>query len=948
MPASKGEDRVNTKQFGILPSMGVLALLMSTPAFAQDAAVDDSEDIVVTGTSIRGIAPAGANVLSITEEDVEAAGVGNTIDLLRELPQAVGFFNGQPQPGAGVNVNSFSPIPRVVLRPVGNTTDVITAGGQLTLILVDGHRVVAGGVEQFGVDINMVPPSLLERVEIITDGGSAVYGSDAITGVMNFITRRSFDGVEFSGHYGYADGYDSADGTLTVGRDYGSGSIFASYNYSQHDALFGRDRDYIRDRGLEPDLVTPAPSGTHCATPTLTVTRQFVDYTFNGSTLEPIAEGFACDEGEPVTRYPEQYRHSLTLGWSQDLNETLRLDVRGFFTRLNTIQYDGPFSGDVRITTANPWYQNVPNPLLTNRAQSFRFNFSPVFGDYGLKQVTEVETWQFMPEVSWDIPFDWQVRASATYGESDVQFQNTELSAAFAQAAAEGTTFDTALNPYDLTLTNPDVLASLIGLNRGVGRNQFSDLRVIADGPLLDLPGGELRAAVGWEATRTEFRRQTTNTSTFQRNTPQIFDQDVSALFAELQVPIIGENNQLPLVERLSLQGSIRQDTYSDFGIRGDGGGPTDSAATTTSFGLTYEPIDWVTFSAGKSEAFVAPTVIEQAGAASPEASCRSAPSTVNLPGLPDTRIACPDRLSISGGVPPLPPLIAESYNFSLEVRPPILEGLTLRATFFHTLIKNRSGFPIGFDNTEGNYERFYETYANGDLPDNSLGFYYYGSELTQDVILRYADLVINPEFLAPYIDPDYDPVSGTNGPLEPQRQLQLILDPRSRNSGNLVSEGWDFSASYVRPTDWGSWDARFSATMPNVERTRNDPASPWVNQLTDEDVHLRYTASIGANIDNWRLQMRQSYTSGVDIVIPGSPHDRTDPTIVTDFFVRYDVNGEGLAEDLAFTLNVDNAFFDGDPQRGPFIRTDTGNASVPAGSTSIGRLVQFGVSKRF
>jgi iron complex outermembrane receptor protein len=916
--------------------MGVLALMMATPAFAQDQSAeladDTSEDIIVTGTSIRGVAPAGATVVSIDAEEVQATGASDTIDILRELPQAVGFFNAQPQPGAGSSTrNDFAPISRVVLRPIGTTTDIITNGGQLTLILIDGHRVVAGGIGQFGVDINAIPPSLLERVEIITDGGSAVYGSDGITGVMNFVTRRSFDGVEFNGHYGFADGYETSDGTLTVGRDYGSGSIFASYNYSQNDALFGRDRDYIRSYAVAEDLVTPRPGGTQCDTSNVSVGAA----DFRGTDFARIQDGIRCDTTDHVASYPEQYRHSLTLGWSQDLNEVLRLDVRGYFTRQNTIGYIGPFRQTLTITEDNPYYHDLGG-AFAGANQSVSFSYGPALGNYSSKRLTQMENWQFFPELSWDLPFDWQVRGSLSYGESEVQYENTVLRTDRANAAVAAHSFANALNPYDIAQTNSAVLASLLGRDRGVGLNQFSDARIIADGPLFALPGGELRGAIGAETARSEFRRQQTDTNTLEFREAQSLGQDVSALFAELQVPIVGQNNSFPLVHSLFLQGSIRQDTYSDFG-----------ETTNTAFGLTYEPVDWITFTANKSEAFVAPTVIEQLEARSPTAFCTAGapPRGVVIDDIlddDDHRATCPNYISIGGGIAPRMPQIAENYSLGLELRPPILEGLTLRANFYHTLLLNRSG-GIPFGNADGDYRSLYAEFDDCD-ENADVFFCRLGEGLTPAVLERYRDIVANPEFFDDYLSGD--------------RTALILIDNRTRNNGALVSEGWDVGADYVHVTDWGSLDASIGATIPNVGRSQKSPEEDWLPlecQRTGDRVNLRYVASLGATIGNWRLQARESYTGPSEIVIdgtctrtPGSPRGHTEPRYVTDLFFRYDVDGEGWGEDLSFTLNIDDVFFDGDPTIGPYIRTDTGEVVSPSGSSQVGRLVQFGVTKRF
>ena len=184
------------------------------------------EEVIVTGTQIRGIAPAGSTVISVTQEEVKATGATSTNRLLATMPQVANYFGTLPSVGGGqLGGNAVVPINRPNLRalPAGHLS-----GSPQTLILIDGHRIVPAGIQQVAVDPDVITPAILERVEVITDGGSALYGSDAIGGVINFITRRSFEGLETGVRYGTADAYSTWDANLTAGTDWGSGSLLAA------------------------------------------------------------------------------------------------------------------------------------------------------------------------------------------------------------------------------------------------------------------------------------------------------------------------------------------------------------------------------------------------------------------------------------------------------------------------------------------------------------------------------------------------------------------------------------------------------------------------------------------------------------------------------------------------------------------------------------------------
>ena len=163
--------------------------LIAQPAFAQTEPLDEEivEDntIVVTGTSIRGVAPVGTNVLTVDEESITASGATDTNDILASVPQVSSAFNTVPTvPSLGAAITSVTP----ALRKIGGSSS-----GGTTLVLLNGHRGPGVGVLGTPFDPGTIPVAAVERVEVVLDGGSSVYGSDAVGGVINFITRRAFD-----------------------------------------------------------------------------------------------------------------------------------------------------------------------------------------------------------------------------------------------------------------------------------------------------------------------------------------------------------------------------------------------------------------------------------------------------------------------------------------------------------------------------------------------------------------------------------------------------------------------------------------------------------------------------------------------------------------------------------------------------------------------------------
>ena len=165
--------------------MSAVATAATLPAHAQEA--DEVDTIVVTGSRIRTANLEGSSpVTQVTAADIATQGVTRVEDLITQLPQAFAAQNSTVSNGADGTAT-------VSLRGLGSAR---------TLVLIDGRRMPYGGVNSSAADLNQIPASMVERVEVLTGGSSAVYGSDAVAGVVNFIMKKDFEGVEFEAQYG--------------------------------------------------------------------------------------------------------------------------------------------------------------------------------------------------------------------------------------------------------------------------------------------------------------------------------------------------------------------------------------------------------------------------------------------------------------------------------------------------------------------------------------------------------------------------------------------------------------------------------------------------------------------------------------------------------------------------------------------------------------------------
>src|ERR1051326_1985319 len=177
---------------GLLLTSSLAGLLAAGgSAYGQTPAV---ETVVVTGSSIRGAAPVGSNLITVDRATIEATGAQTTQELITSIPQInAGFGSSGQNADAGVG-NASGPN----IHSLGNVS------ASATLVLIDGHRIPPTGTATNVTDPSIIPAAVLERVEVLPDGASSIYGADAVAGVLNFITRKDFTGWETTSQYGYA------------------------------------------------------------------------------------------------------------------------------------------------------------------------------------------------------------------------------------------------------------------------------------------------------------------------------------------------------------------------------------------------------------------------------------------------------------------------------------------------------------------------------------------------------------------------------------------------------------------------------------------------------------------------------------------------------------------------------------------------------------------------
>ena len=247
---------MTTLRSGLLCASALAGLLVfsATPVLSQDAEVSE---IVVTGSRIaRKDYVSESPIVTVGQEQIAAVGMVTIENTLNQLPQFT------PSNGSGTNTTNF------VTTPGQAYANLRGLGPTRTLVLIDGRRVVAGNPNAV-VDLNTVPTFLVESVETITGGASAVYGSDAIAGVVNFKLKQNFEGLQVDALFGATEQNDAGQMTASIGwgHNFDRGNVAVAATYDKREGLAAAERDWsavgysILTTGLNPSGAATIPDG---------------------------------------------------------------------------------------------------------------------------------------------------------------------------------------------------------------------------------------------------------------------------------------------------------------------------------------------------------------------------------------------------------------------------------------------------------------------------------------------------------------------------------------------------------------------------------------------------------------------------------------------------------------------------------------------------------------
>ncbi|PHR90963.1 MAG: hypothetical protein COA69_12960 [Robiginitomaculum sp.] len=818
MKTNKQLKRGHTMRQYLLSGLAVSAMafsISSSMAFAQTsngADNDPRDEIVVTGTNIRGTEIVGGSVLQIGQAELLESGRSTAADFLRELPSnfagGVGMAdepqNGQDFGAATANLSG------------GQGVNLRGLGALSTLVLVNGRRQANSG--QFGdfVDISVLPMAAIDRVEILQDGASAIYGSDAVGGVVNFILKRQMDTAVTSFRVGLATegGGTEFIGSHVQGFNWDSGHAIVGAEYQHRDNVESTDRDrYANGSDFSafggvnwPEYALHAAptaniffgSGGSLAAPVGASVPVGTNANLTGADLILQTGGtgntFNVFEGRDIL--PETERYSVFGSFDQELSEGITLFGDALFTRRESLYEIGyPVVALGSLHASSPFYITGIDPALTTPPgrgdPGGNIAFGKVVTDRIETRETMVDHYSGQIGARIDLFSDWRLELTASYAQ-DKQARNSKLfrngfsdvsspiGCALGHANANDCTGTNmiAWNPFSTDPLSQAQLDQYFGYENLAYNSKTTQFSAKADGTLFALPSGDVKVAVGIDL-RNEFIDGVVDVNTISvdglTGPYEATERDAVSVFGEMLVPVIADILEFSAAGRYEkFTGSGEYDTFDP------------------KFGMNFKPMSGLKFYSSWGTSFHAPAMRFENDAPQPLpggnaaftltasrfAPCNTTLITVNP--IVQAGPNCSFTLMInSGGAGPgvLKPERAETFTLGFNAAPESIPGLKFGASYFNITVDDK----IQRVQSELLDQILTDFFASGGT--DTFG----GALLVNPTEAEAQALMDNPKYL------------GTFGPgiFNAAANVQMIVNATQLNIATLKEQGFDFNFSY-------------------------------------------------------------------------------------------------------------------------------------------------------
>lgn len=816
------------------------------------------QEVLVTGTLIRNEAPVGASLITVGPQAIEQSGAVTVQDILGTLPQLTNFEQSPRPAVAGAEADTYAP----------------TVHDLPTLTLVNGHRLPPSGTISTQPDPDSIPTLALERVELVPDGASSLYGSDAVGGVINFITRKSFNGVETDVRRGMADGgYGAWDAGVIAGRSWDGGSGYIAYQYTDSSRVSGFQRPDYSVINLTP-YGGPDNRSTACTLPNVQVGG--VSYAYPALLPDTVNK---CDKAQLADLLWAEQRHSIFATVRQQMSRDVELWTEVNLSDRHSSGRQEPFDLSVTIPDTNPYFEPVPGSSAASETVSF--SAQDLFNKNFFTSTSENTVAQITLGTDAQLPASWFLESYVNYGYTRVRSPEADsLNNTALDAAAAGTTASTALDPFGPG-TSQAVLQSIADWQYITSTTQTLTQAVAdANGPVFALPGGEVKLAVGAEA-----RRETFDGEFFDGPAGAPAANAVSptrkvySAYGELMVPIVGRANAVTLVKQLDLSVSGRFDHYSDFG-----------STSNPKLGLDWSPTQSVKLRGSWGTSFVAPQLSDLQAIDGKFVTLGYPLSSIFFGTDPLT--AGPyNAYVVAGGNPHLQPETATTWSTGIEFTP--ARDLSAGITYYHA----------SFDDVVA-------------IPPLSNAIF--SSPAYDSFIVRNP----TPAQIAAYSAglPTLLYESFASG------LPTTLFDLRRQNLASQEIDGLDYDITYSWPTSVGSFQLSESAEDMLRFVQEGAPGAPEISQFDLGIPRWRTRTSLGWGLHGITAAVMLNYNGAVQnetILSSGEVVYQLPAVITTDIYFSYMFEDAGWLSGVKMTVSAQNLFNDGPPIGPAGPRTD-------------------------
>lgn len=907
--------------------------------------------VTATGTNISGVKPVGSEAVVMSHDQIVDSGLTNVTQVLETLPQvqATGDPGGavyREGGTAGYGGNSTQ----------GTAINLRGIGSAATLTLVDGHRLTPSGAALTFTEAIQVPIAAIDRIEVVADGASAIYGSDAVSGVVNYILRKNYNGVEVSGRYTSDYGYDEWGASVTAGHSWsslgplGAGNLIFSYDHDERSAMpssknallsqnltpFGGVDDRMNGNTATPGapgnivVGTPGPFGSVGAPYTYYGLPTGANTGLTGADLKSTAN--LWDSAQYSDYLGQVRRDQFALFLNQDLTPWLSVSYEGFYTHRDTISRGLPtsienMSANFTLPASSPYYVTGIPGVTAGTPETVQYQF---FKDIGAAVTDNPDTnYTNVLGAKLKLGPEWKADFFYTYGHDKTcgicNLGNNIDEAAFQNEINLGN-----INPLSSQPLSKTEIAKFLGTNVQNAENSINDVVLKLNGPLFKLPGGEVKLGFGGEFEH--FEEHVANGANRGPNDAFNWDnidtntRNVTSAFAELYVPIIGSENRLPMVKSLVLDVAARFDQYSDFGD-----------TTNPKLGLTWGVNDDLSLRASWGTSFRAPALTDT----NPDVfSFDAVFPAANNSGDPKIKNAFPgytNIMLIGGGNPKLKPETATTWTTGFDYAPSWLRGLKVSGTYYSIEYSNQIVFSPPWQLFLSS-PQYRQLYGANIVPINQPSTCVEGNKASYD-----------PKLL-PYLNAIHL-YGGTTGQ---ECSIQVVLDDRESNLASTFQDGLDFQVRYGRSTSLGYMSVGGAVTRILDNRQTPVQGAGQINVLNQ----IYYPVSTRARVDfgwmrgswsgNLFVNYVGSYLNNQTLTINGvrQPFQTVPAWVTVDAGLTYKIptDAPGWARGVRVALNVQN-LFDRDPPvvlQANFMGFDASNANI------FGRIVTVQLTKSF